>query len=720
MKIFSDSFIASLLLLFLSSGIGLAQKEEVQGRTTSLIYPADSENNRKFPLSKPPLIPMPRKISWGDGTVPLSMANPVFPEDVNDPKQREFIEKELTSYFSAHNVKVGDKGYPIRFELNNEGGLKEKAEAYRLSSGKDEAVISASSTKGWLYGWQTLRQLIVRRDGKTTLSLAEIEDEPRFPIRGFMNDSGRNYMDISLIKEEVEMMARYKMNVYHFHFTDNYGWRLESKKYPQLQDPASFERKPGKFYTQEQFVDFVEFCRLRNVMVIPELDMPGHTKSFRKALGVDHMEDPKVTGILTDLIKELATLVPADKMPYIHIGTDEAHGNEVVSKETLKAYFDAISECGRTAIRWQPGMSVPGEKGVVQQLWTGRGRSHATDGAEYIDSLENYLNHLDPLESIMTMFFKKTGTLFPKAKPLGGILCSWPDLYMEHERAHLYQTPVYPSIVAYSESVWTDPREKDELAYYSNLPIQGDRKLDEFREFEDRLVAHRDRFFHDKEFPYVRQSDISWKIIGPFPNGNKTETVFPVEDKFQKEYEFEGKTYAWSRDNYTGGTIIFKHYCDYPTFVSPRLGKMDSPQSTYYAMTFVYSPRDQEVPFWISGHYWPTSDFRTGPVSIPGKWFHADPQFMVNGTAIPAPQWKTPNRNTSDTQLPLVDENYHFRTPTPVKLKRGWNTVMIKSPHNSQTRRWMFTFVPVSYDSARPGCNIKEFPGLKFSPNKVL
>lgn len=684
-----------------------------QEPSTAHLMPASSPNYRLFPNERPPLLPMPADIKWAGKAAELTRVECVFPSKTSYPEQMNLIKSEVRQFLNDHSLKVAKGGYKIGFEISGDAALAENRESYRLLATPRGVKISASSTRGLFYGWKTLQQLIIRRDGKTTIAQGEIMDAPKFEIRGFMNDTGRNFMDISLIKEEVEMMAQYKLNVYHFHFTDNYGWRLESKKYPKLQDPASFERKPGKYYTQKQFVEFVEFCRVRNIMVIPELDMPGHTKSFRKALNVEKMDDPQVTKILTDLIKELASLVPAEKMPYIHIGTDESHGPEVVSVETLTKYFEAVESSGRKAIRWQPGLHPKGYQ-PVQQLWTGRARSRPTKGAEYIDSLENYLNHLDPFESIMTMYFKKNCALFPESKGLGGILCSWPDLYIEHERSQLNQTPVFSSMAAYSEALWTDPRDEDDLIYYSNLPLQGDPKLDGFREFEDRLVAHRDRFFRNREFFYVRQANIPWKLIGPFPNDNNGSTVFPVEEELKAAYEVNGDTYKWSSDTYTGATLIFKHYCDYPTLVSPQMGKMASPRSTYYATTYIHSPKDQEVPFWIGGHHWPNSDFRDGAVGVPGKWFHADPKFFVNGNAIEPPVWTHPNRNKG-AQIPLVDENYIFRAPTMVKLKKGWNQVLVKSPHNSSARRWMFTFVPVRYDFRKPGCNIMEYPGLRFA-----
>lgn len=231
--------------------------------------------------------------------------------------------------------------------------------------------------------------------------------------------------------------------------------------------------------------------------------------------------------------------------------------------------------------------------------------------------------------------------------------------------------------------------------------------------------AIRDRFFRDKEFNYVRQANIPWKLLGPIPHGGNVDKVFPPEEEILKSgkladsYSIDGKEYSWLPDTYTGATLIFKHYCDYPTMITGNsIGSFPNRNSTYFAKTWIYSPKKQNVPFWISGHTWATSDWRNGPASVPGKWFHANPKFWVNGKEIAPPQWARPNNEGS-----LIDENYHFRAPTIIPLEEGWNSVLVKSPVNDSTRRWMFTFVPVLTDPKTPGANVREFPGLKFSVN---
>ena len=455
------------------------------------------------------------------------------------------------------------------------------------------------------------------------------------------------------------------------------------------------------------------------------MDMPGHSQAFRKALNVK-MSDEKATKALVALIKEMCSLVPKEKMPIIHIGTDEAHGkDEQVNDDILKEYIHAVESCGRTPMRWQPGLNPKGYNGSIQHLWSGRQNRRAwpTDGSKYIDSLETYLNHIDPFETAMTMYFRRACP-FQNAEGLGMILCSWPDLEITDPRNQVLQTPVYAGMAFVSEPLWNNPHEKfqgdpnqDEyMKYFSNLPVQGDPLLKGFADYENRVLAIRDRFFVNKEFNYVRQANIPWKLLGPIPHGGKTETEFgPEEDvksgKMKDSYEIGGVTYTWSKDDYTGATVIFKHYCDFPTlFNGAKMGAFPHKNHTYYAQTYIYSPKAQTVPFWVSGHTWATSDWRNGPASVPGKWFHANPRFFVNGKEIEPPKWARPRNGGV-----MVDENYHFREPAMITLKKGWNHVLVKSPNNNSTRRWMFTFVPVQVNPKTPGCNVKEFPGLKFS-----
>jgi hypothetical protein len=223
-------------------------------------------------------------------------------------------------------------------------------------------------------------------------------------------------------------------------------------------------------------------------------------------------------------------------------------------------------------------------------------------------------------------------------------------------------------------------------------------------------------FFRGKEFPYVKQSGIVWQTLGPIPHGGNPEADFGIQAGDKREsIDIDGKSHAWSGEIRTGATLVFRHYTDQPTFANPTWGKQTVAESTYFARTYIYSPKEQTVPFWISAQWWELSNFHGG-MNKPGEWHYSKPVFKVNGLKIEPPAWSVPNRKPDyHSTGSFVDENHHFRAPTPVKLRQGWNEVLVKSPHVKGMRRWMFTFVPVLHDPKAPFAVVREFPGLRFS-----
>lgn len=705
---------------------------------TSSLYPADGANYAKFSNENPPLVPMPQTIQWSDKSVQLSSVSLVAPAiEGRDAEQMQLIHDGLVAYLAQHEVKLDQKGgYPIEFKLADiplpEGKNTpwRQAEAYAITATEQGLTVTASSTKGFYFAMQTIKQLIVRRGGQTTLASCDIVDYPDLQIRGFMNDVGRNFLPIELIKEELEAMTELKYNVYHFHVTDNHGWRLESKLYPELKDPKSFSRFEGKVYTQEEYQELVEYCRLRNIMVIPELDMPGHTEAFRRALGVTKMQDPKATKALVALIKELGSLTSAEDTPYIHIGTDEAKSIEHVDNATLNKYYEAVESTGRRPINWIRGMCPPSFKGKsVEHLWLGVALADVrpTNGSDYIDSQDSYINHIDPFECGPAYYYRRPCP-YTNANGLGFILCSWPDVKISDPRNHLRQTPVFPAMAFCAQAIWNSPqplwkgndKANDLIQYYSNLPTQDNPLLKGFKEYEDRVLAIRDRFFTDKEFPYVRQANVPWKVLGPIPHGGDVTMDFEIdtdvaEGKAIKDsYEVDGVNYSWSDSDHTGHTLTYKQYCAYPTPFNGNIYGFKTPNTTYYAMQYIYSPKAQEVPCWISAQNWPSSGRAAGgPPNTPNEWHHSKPKFYVNGTPVAAPKWT--GQPVTGVEDPYTDENYYYRAPTMVALKEGWNQVVVKSPCNASPRRWMFTFAPVQTTTDKLGIGIREFPGLKFA-----
>ncbi len=145
----------------------------------------------------------------------------------------------------------------IRFEqgaVKNPHGFRG---AYQIEVAEKLIHVRAAEREGFLHAAETLRQLAEKR----SMPCCVIRDWPAFPMRGFMLDTGRNFQSMELLREQIEIMARYKYNVFHFHFTDHPGWRLESRVHPRVTDASSMSRTPGKYYTQADFRALVAYCK---------------------------------------------------------------------------------------------------------------------------------------------------------------------------------------------------------------------------------------------------------------------------------------------------------------------------------------------------------------------------------------------------------------------------------------------------------------------------
>lgn len=516
-----------------------------------------------------------------------------------------------------------------------------------------------------------------------------------------MHDTGRNFQSVDQLKEQLDILAKYKYNIFHWHLTDYPGWRLESKLYPELQADSIFSRDVGKYYTQEDFKEILAYCKERHITVIPEFDIPGHTDAFRKAFGFTTMKDERVLPILLDLFDELIGLADAEEMPYIHIGTDEVRNEaEYVEDEMILAIMDHVKNKGREIIVWKEGIVIPEDTTSINQLWA---QYEGREGHRFIDSRSNYINHLDPFAGMARLFFQQ-----PARQPagdslaLGGILCAWPDNNISEERDILRQNPIYPSIVFYSDAIWKG-REKNYPEYWGKLPPQNTKEFKRFREFEEKVLTHRDLFFKDKEFPYVRQTSATWKVIGPFDHKGDFSVSFPVEKEVKASYTVDGKEYNWD-DSPVGATIHLKHFFGFPALTDAKSG-------TYYAHTKIYSPDAREQTFWVGFHGWSRAGGRRGgPAPSIGQWHTTEPKVWVNNQEILPPVWKQPGLAADTEEIPFIDEDYFYREPTVINLKKGWNTVLLKIPHGGNSWKWMYTFMPITID----GTNVSEVKDLKF------
>jgi hexosaminidase len=324
------------------------------------------------------------------------------------------------------------------------------AEAYRLGVSPHRITISATTAAGLFYGAVTLWQLLPARPGGGQIPAQTITDEPRYPWRGLMLDSSRHFQSPAFVRSMIDWMAWHKLNVLHWHLTDDQGWRLEIRKYPKLTSvgawripasvPGSAGQKPyGGFYTQQQVREIVAFAATRHVQIVPEIDMPGHAQAALAAypeLGAidshpslpvsakwgihSHLFnlEPGTFEFLQNVLDEVMQLFPSR---YIHIGGDEAVKDEwnasaavqararqlgISDTNALQTYFtqkisDYLSAKGRRAVGWdeilQPGLAAD----AVVMSWHGASVAHAAalrgNDAVLAPDPQLYLDHRQSL-----------------------------------------------------------------------------------------------------------------------------------------------------------------------------------------------------------------------------------------------------------------------------------------------------------------------------------
>jgi len=282
-------------------------------------------------------------------------------------------------------------------------------EGYRLYVDELAMRSEAATEAGLFYARQTLTQLVTQRDGQWIVPAAAIRDQPRFAYRGVMLDVARHFFAVEVVKAFIDRAAGLKLNALHLHLSDDQGWRIEIESWPRLTEAASSTSVgggPGGFYTQAQYREIVAYAASRHMIVVPEIDVPGHTHAVaiaypeltqapvlteaHRALGRElgqelpipgepytgwavgfsslKMNDEATYGLLADVFGELAELTPG---PYLHLGGDEALGTD---PEDFGAFVARVSQIiagtGKTPIAWhEAGAASALAPGTIGQYW---------------------------------------------------------------------------------------------------------------------------------------------------------------------------------------------------------------------------------------------------------------------------------------------------------------------------------------------------------------
>jgi hexosaminidase len=311
------------------------------------------ESVRTITESELPVVPRPVSAKVGQGMIDISKAT------VSDESGlASSAKKQLDDYLSGKGIPVGGESSPrIVYRVSQDSSLRH--EGYLIKSNDDEISITAKDASGFFYGTQTLIQLVGAFGNE--LPHLEINDYPRFSYRGLHLDVGRHMFPPEFIKKYIDLMARHKFNRFHWHLTEDQGWRIEIKKYPKLQEVAAFReetvighastatregtknydgKRYGGFYTQDEIRDIVQYAAERQVTIIPEIELPGHALAalsaypnlgctggpYKAATTWGVFDDVFCAGkedafvFLQGVLDEVVELFPGK---YVHIGGDE-------------------------------------------------------------------------------------------------------------------------------------------------------------------------------------------------------------------------------------------------------------------------------------------------------------------------------------------------------------------------------------------------------------
>lgn len=700
-----------------------------------LAYPFLVARQRDWSLPTPEadlpvaLIPYPKEIVRLKGDLAFSSLR-IDELSMASLRDKERIVAEFGDVRRFWQMDAGSRGKQplVTFrQINSPLSSAESKEGYTLIVSEKGVEISAGEFSGFFNALQTVRQLIRKDNKKYSMPYCRIKDAPAFPVRGLMLDVGRNYMSVPFLKSVVRRLSHYKINVLHLHLSDDPGWRVEVNKYPELTVETSFwpTRQPGKFYTQEDIKSICDFCDSLNIRVILEIDMPGHSAAFRKAIGKD-MQTPEGMQVLKEALDEI---IPLFKDSLFHIGSDEVHFK---MKEFMPEMIRYVRSKGKQVVVWYPGYAP--DSNAVRMCWGEYEAGYSLDkSAPYIDCNGFYMDWMDSQGGVLQTFFQYPCEV-PQAggKALGSEMCVWTDGAISSDERILLQYPFYPTMLTFSERIWRGSREK-RRDLVANLPAKGTKAWEAFNEFEDRLIYHRDRYFKSIPFAYVKQSEMKWRLIGPFNHHGINDTSFEPEKVIKEKYIVRKDTLTWNDTVAYGGEIQIRtlyamfnmHRNQYrldflPTVMSSSVGKKDG---TCYALTRIKSPKNQEVylMFGLNGMWGHSGGYRSARAPEHGSWDFSGGDVWLNGIRVlPPSRWPFESLpwtgwGKGRIEVPLTEEGYFFRPPVKIKLRKGVNEILVRTVFghwkgDNGQRKWQFCCMPVLWD----GCHYTEVKGLEY------
>jgi hexosaminidase len=530
------------------------------------------------------LMPLPASVQQGTGQLAITRSFSVSIGGVHDPALESGVnrfEHQLsrqtgipfqpkpgsTATLTVH----ADKALPAVLKLGDD-------ESYQLTVTDSGAQLTAPTTLGALHGLQTFLQLVTISSSGFVVPAVTIKDQPRFPWRGLMIDVSRHFIPIDVLQRNLDGMAAVKMNVFHWHLSDDQGFRAESKVFPKLTGAGSEDH----YYTQEEMRDLVAYAHDRGIRVVPEFDTPGHSRSWfpgypelASAEGPFTVENENGTESVTDPTRE-ETYKFVDKFvgemgkifpdAYFHIGGDEVNGkywdsnpkiqafkqaHGMKTNQDLQAYYNQhlekiLSKHHKIMIGWDEILHPDLPKTIVVQSWRGQdslaaaakqGYSGILSYGYYLDLMWPTLRHygVDPMSG-------GAASLTPEQKALilGGESCQWAEwVTPENIDSH-----IWPRNAAIAERFWSPQDVTDVNSMYARmhavsleLEFQGlqhnsarDRMLQRMAGNNDIMALHVLADVVEPVKDYNRWDDAKGPIDFHSPLTHVIDAVYPESD----------------------------------------------------------------------------------------------------------------------------------------------------------------------------------------------
>lgn len=469
-------------------------------------------------LLKYNIIPKPAQYQTYDGSYCVSSATQVL-------SVPEFV--SAANYLTAF-LKTNPDPKEGAIHIKKVGGMQ--PESYTLKVSPQDIMITASDEAGAFYGVVTLKMILMqaeKRSGKAIVRALYIEDRPHYDYRGLQLDESRHFFGTEIVKQVLDNMAMLKLNTFHWHLTDDQGFRIESKEFPLLNEigarrkyaglkGCTLEHRGGEYYhyyTQEEIKDIVAYASKLHIEVIPEIDVPGHTLSILAAYPELSCNEtpvevfcqngitkeilcagkPEVYAFLDKLLGEMCALFPGR---YFHIGGDEAadgHKNwakcpkcqkvmqeEGLSNEKeLQGYFmsrvnDILKKYGKTTMAWNDCINDSFDESIVCQYWIAHNLKAVREQAYKRDLIMSPVSHFYfdikhakiSLKKVYSFNENKAGFGKPGQR-IRGVECEHWSEWIDSKEA--LEFSMYPRVAAFAEVAWTELPNRDYKDFLQRL-----------------------------------------------------------------------------------------------------------------------------------------------------------------------------------------------------------------------------------------------------------